>query len=138
MESLAASRSRAKGTEVENELKQLRSIEQQRRVARNIKRMQGKLQRNATLQVVVNDDGRHVLTEKEDMEEACITENIARFRQSEDTPPMTEPLVTHLWQTQLNLKQFYRVLISRLQASTTIHVFCSANFVCQITSEPTQ
>ena len=44
MESLAASRSQAKGTEKEIELKQLRTIEKQRTVARNIKRMQGKLQ----------------------------------------------------------------------------------------------
>lgn len=97
LDTLAASRAMSKGTEKASELKQLRSIESQKRVARNIKRMQGKLQRNATLQIIVNDsDGRHVLTDKADMEEACIAENIARFSQSGDTPPMTEPLLSEL------------------------------------------
>lgn len=97
LDSLATSRAEVNGTEKEAELKQLRSAEHQRRVARNIKRMQGKLQRNSTLQIVVNDhDGRHVVTEKEAMEEACIAENISRFTQSEDTPPMIEPLLSDL------------------------------------------
>lgn len=95
--SLAASRAEVKGTEKDAELKQLRSIELQKRVARNIKRMQGKLQRNATLQIIVNDStGRHVVTDKEAMEEACIDENLSRFTQSEGTPPMMEPLLSDL------------------------------------------
>ena len=97
MESLASSRSLAKGTEKEVELKQLRAIEKQRTVARNIKRMQGKLQRNATTQIFVNrPDGRHIITDKDEMEDACIEENESRFSQCEDTPPMIEPLVSDL------------------------------------------
>jgi hypothetical protein len=95
--SLAQSRAAHKGTEASAELKQLRTIEQQKTVARNIKRMQGKLQRNATTQIFVTDaTGRRTVTKKEDIEAACITENIARFTQSEDTPPMTEPLISEL------------------------------------------
>jgi hypothetical protein len=94
METLASSRALAKGTKKEAKLKQLRSIEQQKRIARNIKRMQGKLNRNATIQIVVNDqDGRRVITDKSAMEDACINENISRFSQSQDTPPMTTSLV---------------------------------------------
>jgi hypothetical protein len=97
LEGLADTRALAKGTDKADELKQLRTIEQQRRVARNIKRIQGKLVRNATIQIIVNDrDGRRVVTDKTEMEEACISENIARFCQSEDTPPMMEPLVSDL------------------------------------------
>jgi hypothetical protein len=59
--------------------------------------MQGKLQRNATTQVYVNDqEGRRLVTKKEEIEEACIAENIARFSQSEATPFMQEPLLSEL------------------------------------------
>ena len=93
----ATSRSELKGTDKDTELKHLRTIEQQRTVARNIKRMQGKLHRNATTQVFVNDqDGRRLVTTKEAIENACIDENISRFTQSKDTPPMQEPLLSAL------------------------------------------
>ena len=59
--------------------------------------MQGKLQRSATNQVFVNDhEGRRLVTTKEDIENACINENISRFTQSKDTPPMQEPLLSAL------------------------------------------
>jgi hypothetical protein len=59
--------------------------------------MQGKLQRNATTQVYVNSqEGRRLITKNEDIEDACIEENIARFSQSEDTPFMQEPLLSAL------------------------------------------
>jgi hypothetical protein len=97
MATLAASRAEVKGTKKETELNQLRSIEQQKRIARNIKRMQGKLHRNATLRITVNDrDRKRVLTDQHEMEEACITKNLSRFLQSEGTPPMVEPLLSDL------------------------------------------
>jgi hypothetical protein len=97
MATLAASRAEVKGTKKEAELKQLQSIEQQKRIARNIKRMQGKLHRNATLQITVNDrDRKRVLTDQHEKEEACITKNLSRFLQSEGTPPMVEPLLSDL------------------------------------------
>jgi hypothetical protein len=77
---LAKSRSESKGTDQEKELQQLRTIEQQRTVARNIKRMQGKLQRNATTQVCIkNEQGQRTVTSKDDIEDACIEENITQF-----------------------------------------------------------
>jgi hypothetical protein len=97
LEELATSRAKYKGTNKDNELKQLRHIESQKTVARNIKRMRGKLNKTATTQVYVNyDEGRHLVTSKEGIEIACIHENDSRFSQSENTPPMTEPLLSEL------------------------------------------
>ena len=94
---LASSRADHNGTDKETELKQLRTIEKQRTVSRNIKRMQGKLQRNATTQVFVNDqEGRRLVTTKQAIEAACINENLERFTQSESTPFMQEPLLSAL------------------------------------------
>ena len=87
MEDLAEARSLAKDTDKDKELKQLRTIEKQRTQARNIKRMHGKLQRNATTKIYITDNnGRQVVTDKDGMVEAVIDENDARFSQSEDTP----------------------------------------------------
>ena len=97
LDTLASSRAEIKGTSKETELQQLRTIERQRTVARNIKRAQGKLQRNATTQIYVNGpDGRRVVNDKEDIEQACIEENDSRFSQSEGTPPMMSPLIHDL------------------------------------------
>jgi hypothetical protein len=97
LEDLASARAKHKGTKKEVELKQLRHIEAQKTVARNIKRMRGKLNRTATTQVYVNnDEGRRLVTSKDGIELACIQENDSRFSQSENTPPMTEPLLSDL------------------------------------------
>ena len=56
MIALATSRAESKGTDKDAELKQLRSIEMQKTTARNIKRMQGKLQCNATIKIYVSDE----------------------------------------------------------------------------------
>jgi hypothetical protein len=54
MVSLAKSWADSKGPEMEAELTQLSSIKQQKRVAHNIKQMQGKLQKNVTVQITNN------------------------------------------------------------------------------------
>jgi hypothetical protein len=38
-----------------------------------------------------------VLTDKVEMERACIDENISHFSQSEGTPPMTDPQLDNIW-----------------------------------------
>jgi hypothetical protein len=97
MDNLASTRANYKGTDKEKELKQLRHIEQQKTVARNIKRMRGKLNKTATTQVYVNyGQGRQLMTTKDEIEIACIHENDSRFSQSENTPPMTDPLLSDL------------------------------------------
>ena len=45
---------------------------------------------------VTQGDTRRLVTDKTDIERVCITENIARFSQSEGMPPMTDPLLCHL------------------------------------------
>jgi hypothetical protein len=78
----------------DKELQQLCTIEQQCMVARNIKRMQGKLQHNTTTQVSINHKrGRRTVTSKDDIEDACVEENISRFSQSNNMPFMQEPLL---------------------------------------------
>ena len=90
---LARTRAEYNGTSMESELKKLMHIDNQKHVWRKIKRMRGKLGRNATTMVKVQEDnGLVTLTEKEDIERACIDENVARFSQAEGTPPMEAPL----------------------------------------------
>ena len=42
-----------------------------------------------------DEDGRHERTTKEEIEDACIRKNEARFSQCSNTPFMTEPLVNN-------------------------------------------
>ena len=97
LETLATAKAQANGTDQGSVLKQLRLLKQQRTTAHNVKRMQGKLERTATIQIYVNtDEGRQVVTDQRGIEAACIMENESRFSQSEDTPPMAYPLVKDL------------------------------------------
>jgi hypothetical protein len=95
---LAKQRSeRDKSTTEDIELKKLNTINLQQKIGRNVKRMRGKLERNATTKVSHWVDGVKVdCINKTDIEEACMAENISRFSQSESTPVMTEPLVSLL------------------------------------------
>ena len=77
LEGIARAKAKDKGTDPETEVKQLKTIEQQRTVARNIKQMQRKLSRTATTKIYVNTPhGHQVKTSKDDIEDACITENL--------------------------------------------------------------
>jgi Reverse transcriptase (RNA-dependent DNA polymerase) len=76
-------------------LRNLKRIEQQRRSARIIKQVNGKLQtRQALTQVEGYDrEGRHVIAQEKDLiEELLLDENITRFTQSGTTPALVEPL----------------------------------------------
>ena len=71
--------------------------EWQKRTAKNIKRARGKLNRFATNQVYVTEDGeRRLMTSKRDIEQACINENKARFSQLQGTPFTVEPLLSEI------------------------------------------
>ena len=92
--SLAQARSERNNSDPDTELQNLLRIENQRRVARNVKRMRGKLGSPPTTQVYVTENGiRRLVTSKEDIEQVCIDENDARFSQSSDTPFMQSPMV---------------------------------------------
>jgi hypothetical protein len=58
--------------------------------------MRGKLKRSATDKVYVSDPVRRCVTEKLDIEAVAARENDSWFSQSENTPPMPEPLLSEL------------------------------------------
>ena len=59
--------------------------------------MRKKLERCATNKVYYHEGGiKKTATTKEDIERACIIENVARFTQANNTPPMVEPLRSEL------------------------------------------
>jgi hypothetical protein len=97
MTTLAMARAEANNTHAEVELKKLRQVLNQKRTARNVKRMRRKLGQNATTQLYVTENNvRRLVTDKIGMERACCQENDRRFCQSETTPPMVQPLLSDL------------------------------------------
>jgi hypothetical protein len=95
---LAKAKAEKNETEVEKEWKALIQIEKQRRQARNIKRMRGKLGAGQVTKVYQTDeDGTKTVCETQaTMVKAFFKENDSRFSQTEDTPPMQSPLVEEL------------------------------------------
>jgi hypothetical protein len=98
LDELAKAKADKKGTEPEKELKSLKQVEKQRRQARNIKRMRGKLGNGQVTKVYQTDeDGIKTVCEtQETMVKAFFKENDERFSQTEPTPPMQPPLVNDL------------------------------------------
>jgi hypothetical protein len=98
LESLAKAKADKLGTQVETELKSLIQIEKQRRQARNIKRMRGKLGCGQVTKVYqTEEDGTKTVCETQNsMVRAFFQENDSRFSQTEDTPPMQTPLAEDL------------------------------------------
>ena len=98
LENLAKAKSDMKGTDTTKELKSLIQVEKQRRQARNIKRMRGKLGTGQVTKVYQTDeDGTKTVCEtQKTMIKAFFKENDARFSQTESTPPMQPPLVDDL------------------------------------------
>ena len=94
LHNLAKAKAEQKGTDAKLEEHQLIRIERQRRQARNVKRMTGKLNRGRVTQVFYTNDAneRVVCDSQASMVRACITENETRFSQAESTPPMISPL----------------------------------------------
>jgi hypothetical protein len=98
LDELAKAKADTKGTEPGKELKALKQVEKQRRQARNIKRMRGKLGNGQVTKVYQTDeDGIEMVCEtQETMVKAFLKENDWRFSQTEPTPPMQPPLVNDL------------------------------------------
>ena len=77
---LATKKAHKNNTDINVELSKLRHIEWQKRTAKNIKRMRKKLFRTATNQVFVTIERvRYMITEKHEIEFACMEENEYRF-----------------------------------------------------------
>jgi hypothetical protein len=98
LESLAEAKAEKKGTDTAKELKSLLQIEKQRRQARSIKRMRGKLGTGQVTKVYQTDeDGTRIVCETQvTMVKAFHKENDSRFSQTGSTPPMKTPLVEDL------------------------------------------
>lgn len=87
LESLAKACAEANDAYVEVELKKLKQVLNQKRMARNAKCMREKLGQNATTQLyVMENDNRQLVTNKKDTEKACCEENDHCFSQSESMP----------------------------------------------------
>ena len=97
-ESLAVAIAAKNGTDVDTESNNLKRIERQRRQARNVKRMRGRLGNSRVTKLWYTDeDGMRVqCNTQHSMENACFQENETRFSQSEMTPPMQEPMISEL------------------------------------------
>ena len=74
----------------------MRNRERQRRNARIIRRVNGKLRAGAVTSVIAPDRQGvwREVTSKKDVEDALIAENIRRFSQAQDTPFLQEPLLS--------------------------------------------
>jgi hypothetical protein len=96
--SLAQFKADQSGTDEKTESHNMIRIERQRQQARNVKRMNGKLNKGRVTQVFYTDtEGQCVICNSQaTMVRACITENEAHFSQTENTPPMTAPLFADL------------------------------------------
>ena len=97
-ESLAVAITVKKGTDAVTEANNLKRIERQRRQARNVKRMRGRLGNSRVTKLWHTDENgtRVECNTQHAMENACFEENESRFSQSEATPPMTEPMASEL------------------------------------------
>ena len=97
LDSLDAARAKKNKTTPEKERKARRHIERQRKQARNVKRIRQKSGKGSVTKLYYTDNNvRTECTTKATMEKACISENTGRFSQTNDTPPMNEPLITDL------------------------------------------
>ena len=95
LEELATAQAAEGNTTAEQLFLNLKRREQQRRSARRIKNVLGRLERQGILAVVVPDrqGGWIEVTTKADMERGCLEENKARFLQASGTPFLQPPLL---------------------------------------------
>ena len=93
---LAKDRAINNNTSYEVELKKIKNIKHQKKIAAAVKRARGKF-KNPTAKVFINvDNVRIECNTKEEVEHACIQEYISRCSQAEDTPPMNPPILPEL------------------------------------------
>ena len=95
MESLVEARAADGNLSQAQELKNLLSREEQRRVARIIRRVNGKLRSGSLTSVVApNSNGEWVeVTDKREIEKSLMKENERRFNQARNTPFLKPPLL---------------------------------------------
>ena len=98
LQGLADAMAEEKNTEVEKILKQLNTHERQRTSARRIKATLGKLHGGSITKVDIEhgDGSIEEITTKEGIEEACMNENENKYRQTQMSPFMKEPLLSDI------------------------------------------
>ena len=98
LQGLADAMAEEKNTEMEKILKQLATHERQRTSARRIKAILGKLHGGSITKVdIEKEDGSiEEITTKEGIEEACMQENEYKYRQTQQSPFMQEPLLSDI------------------------------------------
>jgi hypothetical protein len=88
-DALDAAKAEANDTSPPIEAKRRKTIEQQRRQGRTLRRLKQTSRAAVTQVFITNSEGHRIKCNfKEDIEEACIKENHRRFNQTADTPPM--------------------------------------------------
>ena len=88
LDSLDEARALANQTSVEAERKKRKATTRQKEVGMSIKRLQQKTRPLESKVFITRNGVRQECTTKEDIENACKEENIRRFTQCYDTPPM--------------------------------------------------
>ena len=93
-ERLSERRARRNNTAAESELKKLQNTNNQQRLWKKINATREKKKRTATNKLYRLDEQNNTIEcfSKQEVEDACIQENKARFTQNSDTPFLTSPL----------------------------------------------
>ena len=91
LELLATDRAEFLGTDIEMERKKLINQGQQRMNYHNINRLKEFKEKTMTTKIYVTREGeRRAVEDKKEIERECVKENIKKFTQANDTPPMSE------------------------------------------------
>ena len=112
-------------TEKAKILERLKREEGQRRTFRKLKYLRGKL-RSGSVTFVQTDgpDGMLVdVTDKESIENLLLRSNENKFRQCENTPMMTAPLLSEFGQLGINTNAAYQVMDGQYECPPGTHHF---------------
>jgi hypothetical protein len=95
---LESALAKANGTTHQHEQRNLNWIETQRCQSHRIRCMNGKFQSGGLSKIeIVQDDGSIIThTSKHGIKRGCANQTVKNYSQTQDTPPMTEPLLLHI------------------------------------------
>jgi hypothetical protein len=95
---LESALAKANGTTEQHERRNLNRLETQRRQSWQIHRINGKFQSGGLSKIEITQPDGSVITHtsKQGIEQGCADQTAEKYSQTKDTPPMTEPLLSHL------------------------------------------
>ena len=103
LEELAQSIANEKGTKASSEYKIIKRIQKQKRQSKTIKRIRGKFQELSVSCIEVQThNGTAEITGQKQIEKAFVKENIKKFSQTMNSPPVSEPLLSILGDMGMN------------------------------------